>query len=1111
MPGVVNMDSGGQNGALSDHHKDSAVNGINGVKSIDGSRATLDKGKAPATATATANNENNAVNGGSAGGPRTNSPIEQLSRMNDLPDEIIHITQGFVPLSLLLTRLAQSTHNMVQDKIAELARMPAPAGAMNGNANYTQSAPDDTSSDNLRKKATLLHFVQDMHAKWVKALVIIEWSRKASMVSKLIDLKFHVDQQRILYDTALDSIINVKRDLTYARMPSPDLKTALQILSTGTAPWMPDLQYIELPPLTIGEQLRGIGDLDTLLSLRLNLEDFDKIPHHFRNYSIDSGRVTFKVAGEFEVDLTIADEDPEKQFWFIDFRFAFRPAALSLPESLRTYLENCVNEALAKEGLAGCYQFLHEFVLTAKINELKRQALQLSRTSWTGTLTVEALNRALAIQYWTPRSPATGLKNWIIVAVNSGRKKGGRPDPKASSFLVAKWFRESKEVKEVEIEVNVENLSAESLLKDIVGRHIEFILTNIHCGLLAAPRVRNRETGVMLTISKIDPIASCLTLQVGYGSTVSLLIEPTSGAFAMKPHSKFSIQPELQLNNGKNPAEDGVNFLEHLRCAIIEDELGRMGTARGWSVRRAPINVDELRSITKMRKWSRTLWLQHGGWGPAWFVVVILSLDGDEWWLLETDPTNTNGLSKFYTRLPLNKGAPQVSGTFWDNLNLFAAGMITQSVDMRELHRRKVKSQSNGSIDLSLPQQVRMPSIEVALSAIFPTMMMMQDDAEELASQNNGVVEPNEDLQILAIIRSKSGGYSSPKQPWAENMVAIRFKGVHAVARREETSEGHVTTHDLVCTSDAVIRVRRPAKFLALKGMVDRDVSYNPQRGEFILQIQRRVTEPIFDVLKTRIKAIDRFVNFLEAMEKAKGSIISESITLKGVVFCYSAPLSIPLNDKAAAAAAPVPTPERWRVKMDLSNEDIDIHIEKGNPHLRVIDLARNLASTEGGIGSLMAWLPVSLPALKAIDRLDAQWDELSKKGRGRLNFSMKSLTWMNLKYTTFVAGRTGEKKKKKNICLDVRIRPRRGEGWWHAWRSDAGTIDDEFDKALKAVWDGRGNNWLGLATGAAAQANDGVMDMLLAIDKAIRGATTTTASPFKPPSRGKGEVITLD
>ena len=168
------------------------------------------------------------------GGPRP--------RMNDLPDEIVHITQGFVPLSLLFTRLAQATHNELQDRVAELSKMPLPPA--NGKAiAQNSSSTEDTSSENLRKKAALLNFAQDTHAKWVKALVIAEWSRTASKVSKLIDLKFFIDQNRMMYDAALDNLVNFKRDLGFARMPSPDLKTALQVLATGEAPWMPDVRF----------------------------------------------------------------------------------------------------------------------------------------------------------------------------------------------------------------------------------------------------------------------------------------------------------------------------------------------------------------------------------------------------------------------------------------------------------------------------------------------------------------------------------------------------------------------------------------------------------------------------------------------------------------------------------------------------------------------------------------------------------------------------------------------------------------------------------------------------------------------------------------------------
>lgn len=395
------------------------------------------------------------------------------------------------------------------------------------------------------------------------------------------------------------------------------------------------MNYIELPALTPNQQSKWINDLNTLLSLRLNLEDFDKIPYHFRTYEIDSGRVTFKVPGEFEVDLTIADEDFEKQFWFIDFRFAFSPSTETVPESLKRYLEGYVNDALEKDGLTGCYQLLHEFVLTHKLNELKRQALQLSKTSWTGTLKVEPLNRALAIQYWTSRTPPTSPKSWVLIAVNTGRKGNGQKDSKATSFLTAKWYRNNMEVKDVDIPLDVENLSAETLLKTVVGKHIDFILTSIHDKLEAAPRFKDRQARMALSTGQADPAKSALAVHIGYKDSVSLLMQPTTGLFAIKPQSKISIQYEHQLNNGRNPAEDGVLCLEGIRCAAMEDELNRRGSCMGWSTRKSPLSNEELRSVIKTRDLSRTIWLQREGWGGNWFVMVLLTLGSDEWWLLE--------------------------------------------------------------------------------------------------------------------------------------------------------------------------------------------------------------------------------------------------------------------------------------------------------------------------------------------------------------------------------------------------------------------------------------------------------------------------------------------
>ncbi|KAF4587702.1 Mediator of RNA polymerase II transcription subunit 14 [Ophiocordyceps camponoti-floridani] len=952
---------------------------------------------------ALASSNNGDVNNGDVNGAATSR-----SRMNDLPDEIIHITQGFVPLSLLLTRLAQTSHNALQDKMAELAKMPLPATAVNGNATSTL---DDTSTDNLRKKAALASFAQDLHGKWLKALVITEWSRKSDMVSKLIDLKFHIDQQRILYDACLENVVNVKRDLTFARMPSPDLKTALQILSTGTAPWMPDLNYIEPPRLTPREQLKWISDLNTLLSLRLNLDDYDKIPPHFKDYDIASGRVTFKVDGEFHVDLTIADEDFEKQYWFIDFRYDFSPAPASLSPALRAYLEGCVNEALSKEGLAGCYRCLHEFVLTSKINELKRQAVKLSRTSWTGTLSVEPLNRALAIQYWTSRAVTTGSKSWILLAVNSGRKPDAAvQDVRATSFIVAKWYRNGKEVKDVDVEMDLKRLSAESLLTDAIGRHIDSILTSIHDKLLTAARYKDGEAGLVLDLCRSDPAASSLSMQVG---KTTLSVEPTTGVFVLKPQSKFTAPYEHQLNNGRNVADDGAACLENVRCAVIEDEMQRRGSMMGWRVRKPPLTVEETKTATRLRSWTRALWLQRDGWGAGWFMAALLGVASDEWWLVEVSAaeaginrrsptaegfTKGGGRSavKFKSKLPLPKGQLDLTDDFWSKLTLFTTGMMTQSMDVRELQRHRIKSRLSDGTDLSSSRPVRLPSLEIPLSAVFPSMAPAREG--DLSA---------EDVELFSLMQKYTGAALTMRRAWADDVVQLNFTGMRSRPDGE-----------LVCLSEAVVRVRKRSRLAALKDMVDGGVVYRPRRGEFSVQLERRLGEPMVEALRTRIKAVDRFVNMVEALDRAGGAVSAEQMTLGRVTFCYG-------KERA------------WRLELELSSDEMRISVSPGNPHLRVMDLMRRLVNSDGGIGALIAWLPASLPALQALTTMESHWEASSS---GRLTLTMKSPAWMMLTWD-LVDGRC--------VTFEMQMRRRRGEVWWHLWRADA--LDDEVAQALAA------------------------------------------------------------
>lgn len=417
-------------------------------------------------------------------------------------------------------------------------------------------------------------------------------------------------------------------------------------------------------------------------------------------------------------------------------------------------------------------------------------------------------------------------------------------------------------------------------------------------------------------------------------------------------------------------------------------------------------------------------------------------------------------------------------------MTLFTTGMIAQSVDLREFHRHHVKSRPNEVRNWSLPQQIRLPSIDVALSGIFPSMVFDKEkDANKFAGGQGNLVGANGEL--ASIVRPLTAAAAPAKQPWASDMVSIRFKGVEPPMKTSEPSDGDSADAPLTCLSDAVIKVRKPAKFVSLKGTVDRDVSYHPGKGEFSLRIRHAIGESTLATLKSRVKAVDRFVNFLESMDKAKGTITSESVTLRQVTFSYNEPPPTEGEDTEQL-------PHQWRIILDLSKDDINIQLEKGNPHLRVADLMRNLVNSEGGIQALMVWLPTSLPAYAAIERIETAWADIQTRRQGYVEFSIKTIDWMSIRYVLPGSEPVGQQSTRQ-LTLDIKIKGRRGELWWNIYRVQGNNkSEDEFSIALKPIWQGRGTDWHGLVTSAAGRPSNGIVHLLTAIDDAIRALVGT-------------------
>lgn len=353
--------------------------------------------------------------------------------------------------------------------------------------------------------------------------------------------------------------------------------------------------------------------------------------------------MTFTVAGEFDVDLTIADEDPETQFWFIDFRFLFSPSMSDLTPNLRFYIESKVNAALLKDGLPGCYKYLHELVLTHKISEFRRQAVELARGRWIEGVKVEPLNRSLCIQYWLDRFGRDGPKSWILLGVHSGRRKDGLPDAKSTSRLFIRWFRDSKEVKDAEIPFDDVDISVETLLKRVVAMHINHILTSTYDKLRKRPLFENHDAALSLSTSPSEPMESELKVQLTSKQHVTITIEQVTGRFTLSPASKVTWEHEWFLNNRcRDPANEAEEHLASLRCTTLADDISSRAMSVGWQklatvppgVKRTDLN--DVMPKTIVKEFKQTRWYRRPGWSPDWLVVVTLSVSGDYWWLMNT-------------------------------------------------------------------------------------------------------------------------------------------------------------------------------------------------------------------------------------------------------------------------------------------------------------------------------------------------------------------------------------------------------------------------------------------------------------------------------------------
>lgn len=726
--------------------------------------------------------------------------------------------------------------------------------------------------------------------------------------------------------------------------------------------------------------------------------------------------MTFRIANEFELDLSIADEDPSSQLFFVDFRFAFSPCAAEIPEGrLRNEIEGKTNDILRREGLQGCYEFLHDLVLTHKLRILRQQAVEMAREQWVENVKVEPVHRSVVLQYWINRP---GGKNWIEVGIRKGKPKHRTFSfhKTETSHIAVRWHRHGKEVVDHKIKMDLQDLSMDGLLKHVIALHSNYIFRATKRKLREGELYGQKLLTVKHRASLKEPAECSLRIQVTSTRTVTLLQEPVSGAFSLSPPSNLHSHFERDLNILRDPANEVPARVAQLRCLSALERIDARTKMVGWQSLRS---LNPPADIVKRLFGKEILQLRFfrlPSWDARWVLAATTSMLGDAWWLVELRPAAASSggaatkvasialrsdqhLQRTF-RIPLaEKDAllAEPSYVLLAQVECAAAAIASRYSDAKELHRLQIdfiQHQPSGT-----NYKVRIPDLLIR----FPSQ------------------------HVPAMLHTRDS-----RLPWCHELVKSVIIGLN----RSQASVIH-----LICA-----RLVTPVRVVRTIGAnVDDAIAFNHHSGAFTFRLVTPFGTSSVRFVLERFTRVERLVGFLDTIRREK--LQCTAISLGALTFTYPAPTT-------------TTTPQLTATLTFITDTSLRISFERTNPHLRIQDFLTTLLNGPStDFGHVTSMLAITLPLLSAFDAVESAPAMQRMPGRS-VHVLPRSAVWYRVVY------------EGPRMVYEVRLRKRGDEvAWFVTYVVEAG----RFGVGTGVEGDGDGDGGMGRGSGGV----DAIWDML--------------------------------
>ena len=843
----------------------------------------------------------------------TQELISQTLAEINIPPQLYHVQDNIVPLSLIWQRMAQETHNELEELIADLSNLPTPQ--LNGYINPR----NDT---NIEKKNRIWDFAHKWRTKFIQLGVLTAWSTNAEAVGQLIDISFWLTGQRTNHREFIRWMGELVRMLSYESIPAPDIKTALTVMSTGKAEWVSHLGYIPEKPLTPEEMLKSLKTLNTLLTIRLITQE--EIPYHFSKWTVKDGRVTFRVEHEFDLDLAIASEDPASQFYFIDLRFLFSPASKDIPKGpAKASLEWRINQILLREGLQACYEFLHELVLEHKLTILRNQARKMTRGQWAENTRLCASNRGIVIQYWMDRP---GKKSWIEIGVSSGIVKGKPATGLETSHLNLRWHRHGVDVPSHGIELDVGHISLERILTEVIANHTNHIFRTAKRILKQSP-IFSKDCLMVKHRAHIFNSRDCsLTVQLSKDRTITINQDTITGMLDVTPTSRLGWSTMIQANKSIDPAQHLANQLGILRCNTVLEDAVFQAKKFGWQERSGEILTNE----TKLRLFKsekiRYRFYQIPEWPTDWFYLAFTTtLEGDNIWLVEMEdksvqPTPEDYITGRYQRL--KSSIP---------LKLNKDGVQLLTLD----NKRLIDIEQHSAMLLSQRQDCRW-------------LQTTTGDAKKNSCQMPDAAKGNSHLYVKYPIPNITAEDTASSQTWCTDTIKIRYMGLGLLRNDINT-----------CVSGQLSRSIPKIQAACFKQ--NGSLIFNPAKNIFTFRTQTALGQSTLEATNVKLGLLGSLIRFLETTHQF--GFVCQELSLNRMTFSYSLVNSEVVTSIITSASnvkftASISCPDASKMRISFS---------KKNPHLLIEDYLNKELNKADGMVSVARLLCHTLPLVHVL------------------------------------------------------------------------------------------------------------------------------------------------